>query len=567
MVITMSRFWSSLVILAALGLPLASSHAAPDPLHPGDPPASLPVPGADLLILAQAGGIAPTAIPRAPSSLRAVAASSTQINLTWTDASTNEAGFQIQRKIGTGAWLPLATVGRNVTALANNGLIPSTTYGYRVRAFDGRDNSAWSNIATVRTPSGSVTPPAPTGLTATVASQSQINLSWIDNSSNETLFKIERKIGTGAWAQIATVGANVTTYANTGLIAATRYSYRVRAASGSINSLYSNVVSATIPRPIGPAAPTGLTAAAVSAAQINLTWSDNSSNETSFKIERKTGTGAWSEIVTLAANVVTYPNTGLTASTLYTYRLRACNTLGCSGYSNEASATTPSGGGPRLRLNDTGIDGCADGSRNNLPCPVTGYPEQDAQFGRDRTANDDSDGQAGFSFTKLDANGNALPVSATVWSCVRDNVTGRVWEEKTNDRGLRHKDWSYTWYNPNTATNGGLAGTPNGGSCSGSQCDTHAYVQAVNAAGLCGARDWRMPTVSELLSIVSNDRVEPAFETAFFRNLSSIYPWFWSSSPYADGSYYAWLVRIKFGSVDSTNKGYASCVRLVRGGQ
>jgi hypothetical protein len=308
-----------------------------------------------------------------------------------------------------------------------------------------------------------------------------------------------------------------------------------------------------------------LTAAAVSTAQINLTWLDNSTNETGFKIERKTGTGAWSEIVTLAANVVTYTNTGLTASTMYTYRVRSCDTVGCSGYSNEASATT--GGGLRLRLNDTGIDSCADGSRNNLPCPVTGYPEQDAQFGRDATANNDIDGQAGFSFTKLDANGNALPVSATAWNCVRDNVTGLVWEEKTDDGGLRDKDWTYTWYNPNTATNGGSAGRANGGSCSGSDCDTHAYAQAVNTTGLCGARDWRMPMASELLLIASNDRRAPAIDTSFFRNMPSGNQWFWSSSPGANHSQYAWYAYFYYGIINYYDKSHANSVRLVRGEQ
>jgi hypothetical protein len=89
---------------------------------------------------------------------------------------------------------------------------------------------------------------APTGLTATAASSTQINLSWTDNSTNETGFKVERKTGsTGTWAQIATVAADVTSYSNTGLVAGTTYYYRVRAATGSGNSDYSNQASATVP--------------------------------------------------------------------------------------------------------------------------------------------------------------------------------------------------------------------------------------------------------------------------------------------------------------------------------
>jgi hypothetical protein len=152
------------------------------------------------------------------------------------------------------------------------------------------------------------------------------------------------------------------------------------------------------------------------------------------------------------------------------------------------------------RLNDTGIDWCAYWTRNFLPCPVDGYPEQDAQSGRDAT-NDDSDGHAGFSFTKLDGNGNPLSADATLWSCVRDDVTGLTWEIKTDDGGLRDEDWTYTWYNSDPVTNGGDAGTHDGGTCGGGvDRDTDAVVQAVNQLGLCGSRDWRLPRRSELMS-------------------------------------------------------------------
>jgi Domain of unknown function (DUF4082)/Bacterial Ig domain/Fibronectin type III domain len=89
-----------------------------------------------------------------------------------------------------------------------------------------------------------------------------------------------------------------------------------------------------------PPAPTGLAASAVSGIQINLAWLDSASNETGFKIERKTGAaGTYVQIATVAANVTTYPNTGLTAGTSYFYRVCATNVLGDSAYSPEASAS------------------------------------------------------------------------------------------------------------------------------------------------------------------------------------------------------------------------------------
>ena len=96
--------------------------------------------------------------------------------------------------------------------------------------------------------------------------------------------------------------------------------------------------SYTIAKPI-PAAPTGLTATARSSSQIELAWTDNSADETTFKVEKSVG-GVWTQIATTAAGVATYTDSGLTASTAYTYRVRASNAAGDSAYSNEATGTT-----------------------------------------------------------------------------------------------------------------------------------------------------------------------------------------------------------------------------------
>jgi hypothetical protein len=194
-------------------------------------------------------------------------------------------------------------------------------------------------------PTPTPTPAAPTNLTATAVSSSQINLAWTDNATNETGFKIERCQGAGCsnFAQIATVGANVTTFNNTGLTASTSYSYRVRATNLGGDSAYSNTASATTQATQTlPAAPSNLTATAVSTTQINLSWTDNSNNETGFKIERCQGNSCTNfvQIATTAANVTTFNNTGLTRNTRYRYRVRAFNAVGNSGYSNIAAART-----------------------------------------------------------------------------------------------------------------------------------------------------------------------------------------------------------------------------------
>ncbi|MEZ7860957.1 MAG: DUF1566 domain-containing protein [Aeromonadaceae bacterium] len=200
------------------------------------------------------------------------------------------------------------------------------------------------------------------------------------------------------------------------------------------------------------------------------------------------------------------------------------------------------------KLNDTGMTGCADASSWSLPCPVADFPGQDAESGRDVSANDDSDGHAGFSFTKVDASGEALPASATKWSCVKDNVTGLLWEIHTDDGGLRDKDNTYSWYNPDPATNGGLAGTQNGGQCGGGiPCDTESYVAAVNAAGLCGYHDWRLATATELLGLVDFGIPEPGptIDVNYFADLAGEV---WSSSASPFNSSYAVLVDFRTGT-------------------
>ena len=199
---------------------------------------------------------------------------------------------------------------------------------------------------------------------------------------------------------------------------------------------------------------------------------------------------------------------------------------------------------------------------------MSGFPGQDGDHGRDALARAGQlqkvgGGNAGFDFTKLDANGNALPASATSWDCVRDNHTGLIWEVKTTS-GLRGMYNTYTWYDPNSPD--GNSGTANGGNCTGSACDTTGFVQAVNAQGLCGASDWRMPTWRELQGIVDYGRFNPAIDTGYFPNTPSSH--FWSASPFANTSGGAWYVLFSHGYASyDVSRSYVRHVRLVRGGQ
>jgi len=190
-----------------------------------------------------------------------------------------------------------------------------------------------------------VPPAAPTNLTATTFSSSQINLSWTDNANNENGFKVEQSTDGIAFTQIAMLASNTVSFPVTGLSASTTYHFRVVSFNDAGNSSFSNTASATTfaAPPALPAAPSALTATAVSPTQINLSWSDNSGNESGFKIERCKNPNCtnFAQIAQVGANVTTFADTSVTKNTAYNYRVRAFNAGGNSSYSNTAGAKTP----------------------------------------------------------------------------------------------------------------------------------------------------------------------------------------------------------------------------------
>ncbi len=273
--------------------------------------------------------------PAAPTNLAATAVSSAQVNLSWVDNATNEAGFKVERSTDGVNFTQIAMPTANVTTYAATGLAPGTTYTFRVRAYDGSNNSAYSNVASATT---TAPPAAPTNLTATAVSSSRIDLAWTDNSTNEGGFKVERSTDGVTFTQVAQVGANITTYSNTGLAGGTTYAFRVRAYDGTNNSAYSNTASATTVA--APAAPTNLSAAGLSASRAQLAWTDNSSNEAGFWVERSTNGTTFSAVGIAGVNATSFTVTGLTASTGYWFRVRAYESTNYSAYSNVAQATT-----------------------------------------------------------------------------------------------------------------------------------------------------------------------------------------------------------------------------------
>ncbi len=239
-------------------------------------------------------------------------------------------------------------------------------------------------------------------------------------------------------------------------------------------------------------------------------------------------------------------------------------------------------------LPDTGQDTCyddtvADSVFASDPASIARdagtHPRQDCRYGHDAAAaagalTKTGAGAHGFDYTKI-ANdgavlgaGAALGSAAGAWACTRDNITGLTWEVKTTS-GLRSNNNTYTWFISDGNNNGGNAGVTGVNTCNGTlpgnHCNTEAYVNAVNTAGLCNATDWRLPTQRELSTLVDADGSSPAIDSTYFPNTPAL--GFWSGSSYVPLPSDAWSVDFYGGDTGGSSKSYDSYVRLVRGGQ
>jgi len=196
----------------------------------------------------------------APGDLAATAASSIEIDLAWTASTGGQgiAGYRVERCQGVGCTSFAQIATPPGTTFADTSCAPNTAYTYRVRAVDTAGNvSDYSNLAGATTPADSQAPTMPGNLVAASASSSQINLSWITSTDNVAVigYLVERCQGAGctSFAQIATPAGNG--YSDAGLLAATAYTYRVRAtdADGNLSGYSDSASDATFaPSPSTP---------------------------------------------------------------------------------------------------------------------------------------------------------------------------------------------------------------------------------------------------------------------------------------------------------------------------
>jgi len=172
------------------------------------------------------------------------------VDLWWNDNSNNEDGFIIERKKDDGDFIFIGTSVVNVAFYLDENVMDTTTYTYRVKAFNATDTSGYSNEFTITTLLRTIF--APTNLAATATGPDEVELSWDDNNIQEAGFKIERKTGMqGIYALIDSVDENVVNYLDQAVEANTLYYYRVFAFIEQLGSEYSNEDSAQTPNPTG----------------------------------------------------------------------------------------------------------------------------------------------------------------------------------------------------------------------------------------------------------------------------------------------------------------------------
>ncbi|HMC57015.1 MAG TPA: fibronectin type III domain-containing protein [Gemmatimonadaceae bacterium] len=308
----------SLVLLATLLVAACAGEiAAPPSLQNGDAAAAARLPG---------------------QSLGVATLSASDVALSWVDDSRNEAGWEVHRSnVAAGPYALVATLSVNATSYTNSALSPLTQYCYEVRSYrtlgKNKTYGEFSNAACTTTFGP---PAAPTALNATPRGSTDIALAWTDNATNETAYRVERSPDGVTWTAYVTLEPNANSFLAF-TATETRQCYRVIAV-GSYGESASNVDCTT-----APASPGDLKAVGAVGPSIELSWTDLSSVEEGYEVQRAGTDGVFSVIATLSANATGYHDAGVTADVDYYYQVRAASDGGFSNYAGAVHAVAASG--------------------------------------------------------------------------------------------------------------------------------------------------------------------------------------------------------------------------------
>jgi len=260
-----------------------------------------------------------------PENLYAENIDDESLRLYWEDNCTFETGYKLERKVSGGEFKEIATLDANTTFFLDSDLTYDTVYNYRVIAFTPVSQSAYSNILSAKTIF-----PEPTYLSILVLDDQSLKLSWVDNCTFDTGFKIERKSGKDDFVTIKQLPATADSYLDERLKYGTQYIYRIATITNSNSSDYSTEIIAKTVFP----APSYLSSEVLDDRTATVYWEDNCSFETGYEIERRAENDEFTTLVKLPANSTSYTDVNVKFENTYYYRVQATTQINGSDFSN-----------------------------------------------------------------------------------------------------------------------------------------------------------------------------------------------------------------------------------------
>ena len=274
--------------------------------------------------------------PSAPS-LTLTSVSTDTATLGWTESSTDVTGFEIYRSPSlSSSFTRIATITNAATYYIDTDLAPSTTYCYKMDAYNSGGVSPFST--TVKAKTQQTVPSAPIDLKAFTLTSGSIKIQWTSTSDNQLGFHIYRSnTYSGTYTIVADANPSQDSYVNTNLDYNSTYYYKVTAFNLAGESPLSDVASATTLQQV-PFNPYDLRVTSISTDSMTLDWKPGSNNEVGYKVYRSsTSNGPFTQIATLDYSHVSYTDTGINPENDYYYRVIAYNYVGNSYPSNTAS--------------------------------------------------------------------------------------------------------------------------------------------------------------------------------------------------------------------------------------
>lgn len=295
------------------------------------------------------GNVTPTVA--APASVTATEASSTSITVSWSNVAA-ATSYDVQQLIAGGSWQTIQDDYTSGTSLNVTGLQEDNTYSYRVRSNDATTTSGYttSNSVTLESSNGggnpgTTKPDAPTSVTVAVSSDTSVTISWAA-SAGATEYDIQRQGADGVWRAVQNGFTGGTTIEATGLITGDSYTFRVKArnsigASGW--TLSDAIVVEDVPPPPPPPtskpdAPASVSASSLTDTSAEITWTA-SEGASEYDIQRQGSDGVWRAVQNGYTGGTTIDSTGLTSGGTYTFRVKARNSFGASGWTLSATIT------------------------------------------------------------------------------------------------------------------------------------------------------------------------------------------------------------------------------------